>query len=106
MGRAAKTWRAWTRKEIDRLETLRVAARTAQQIADELGRSLPAIKCRLQLEGITQANRLAARWLPILSVPHTMKGAAAAAGASVWAVKQAKRKLRRAGFEIPAADRS
>jgi hypothetical protein len=35
--------------------------------------------------------------------PHTIAGAARRMGTSKWAVKQAKRKLRRAGFEVPDA---
>lgn len=99
-----KTWRTWTQNEIRRLEELRLQGRTAAEIARAMGRTEPSVKCQLQANGIAKPSGLA-RWLPILCKPHTLRSAAQEAGTTKWAVKQAKRKLRRAGFDIPAAVR-
>jgi hypothetical protein len=43
------------------------------------------------------------QWLDLFRKPHTLKGAAEAMGVSVWGVKVAKGRLRRAGFRVPRA---
>lgn len=98
----AKTWRAWTSHELRRLEELRLDGMTAPAIAAELGRTLASVKVRLCEEGFVHVG-VSQRWLRVLMRPHTIAGAAAEMGTSKWAVKQQKRKLRRAGFEVPAA---
>lgn len=99
-----KTWKTWTEKEIDELERLRLDGLFAHEIAARLGRTVPSVKCRLGAEGIAFPRRLERR-LEVLAGEHTIKGAAEKLGVTKWAVKQAKRKLRRAGFDIPAATR-
>jgi DNA-directed RNA polymerase specialized sigma24 family protein len=74
-------------------------------IADALGRSLPSVKCRLSAERIFKP-RARLVWLDLLSGPHTIRGVAAALGVSYGTVKQTKRRLRRAGFALPPADRN
>lgn|SRR6185369_134609 len=98
----AKTWRTWTAKERRRLEELRLEGRTAAAIAGILGRSLASIKCRLAQEQIRRPLQIG-RWLAVLMQPHTIEGAAREMGTTKWAVKQAKRKLRRAGWAVPDA---
>lgn len=104
----SKTWRTWTAKEVARLETLRLEGLTPEQIAPAMGRTVASIRNRLRQESI-QARprhvRTRLRWLDAFRQPHTIRGLAERFGVTVWAVKQAKRKLRRAGFEVPAANR-
>jgi transposase len=97
-----KTWKHWTVKEMARLEEFRLAGLTRQQIAVELGRTFAGVALKLQELGIRRPRALD-RWLAILSKPHRIKDVAKEAGVTVSAVKQAKRKLRRAGFDIPRA---
>jgi DNA-binding CsgD family transcriptional regulator len=99
-GRSPKTWRAWTRKEIDRLEALRLDGRTAKEIAAALGRTEASVKCRIGQEQITGMVRGRQRWLELLAAPIPLKEAARIMGVTVGAVKQQKRKLRRLGFEV------
>lgn len=98
-----KTWKTWTTKELERLEALRMDGLSAQRIADQLGRTLASVKCRLAGEGIERPRSL--KWLYVLVKPHGIAELAARMGVTKWAVKQQKRKLRRAGFDIPAAER-
>lgn len=97
-----KTWRTWTAGELRQLEELRIRAETVDRIAAELERTAGSVRNRLTAERIEAPLRLA-RWLPILSRPHTIAGAAALMGVTKWAVKQAKRRLRRLGFDVPPA---
>src|SRR5437868_377208 len=71
-----------------------------------LGRSLASVKNRLRQERL-RCPRSAAlnRWLPALSRPHTIAGLAALFGVKKHAVKQAERRLRRAGHDLPPATR-
>ncbi len=100
-----KTWRTWTRKELQRLEELRLAGLTAQRIADELGRTLASVKCRLCQEEIPRTYLTTNRWLMLLSGPHTIAWAAAEMGVKKPTVIRAKNRLRRAGFRCPPATR-
>lgn len=98
-----KTWKGWTVHELDGLERMRLDGLTVEQIAVELGRTVPSVKCRLASEGICRPRSM--RWLQVLNCQHSIAGVAKVMGVTKWAVKQAKRKLRRAGFDIPDAVR-
>jgi|ERR1051326_3949574 transposase len=102
---ACKTWRTWTVKELRLLEELRHEGLSAYAIAERLGRTVASVKNRLAEEGIRKPRRDLV-WLRILSHPHTIAGVAQKRGVTTWAVKRAKNRLRRAGFDIPAALRA
>jgi hypothetical protein len=74
------------------------------QIAREMGRSFASIKNRVFQDQVPSSWKMS-RWLEVLMRSHTIAGAAEEMGLTKWAVKQAKRKLRRKGFPIPAAKR-
>ena len=102
--RAQKTWRTWTQKEDYRLEELRMQGATAQEIATALNRTVPSVKNRVNQKRVSLAKRRFDKWLSVLHLP--LKEAARIMGTTVWAVKQKKRKLRRAGFVIPRLPRA
>lgn len=101
----SKTWRSWTVKELRRLEELRLARRTTAEIARELGRTPASVQNRIQQDGLPRAG-VGERWLEVLRGPHTIAGAARAMGTTKWAVRQAKFRLRAAGFVLPPARRT
>lgn len=100
-----KTWRGWGAADDAELARLRAEGLSAAACAARLGRTLPAVKNRIGLLGLGRTSSLVARWLPLLARPHSLREVARAEGVSVWAVKQAKRKLRRLGHRLPAATR-
>ena len=98
---APKTWRTWTRKEDRRLEDLRLDGLTAAAIAVILNRTVPSVKCRIGFLGAGRVMDGRAKWAAVLADPRPIKETAAMMGVGINAVKQAARKLRRAGFDIP-----
>jgi len=99
-----KTWKPWTVNEERKLLALRTAGVTMQAIADELRRTVDSVKCRLWSMEIclpTVIDRRE-RWMSLLvGQPVSLKVAAKIMGVSVNAVKGQKRRLRRAGFDVP-----
>ena len=81
------------------MRAMRVHGMSAREIARELVRTVPSVKCRLCAEGVRQGFVLN-RYLPYVTIPHTLKGVARALAVSVWAVKQAKRRLRAEGYKL------
>jgi predicted transcriptional regulator len=98
-----KTWRAWTAGELDRLDELRFAGWTIARIAAELGRTDASI--RNAAKAYEKSRMRAGQYLTAFSARHTIAGVAARLGVTKGAVKQQKRRLRRAGFKVRRADR-
>lgn len=100
--RARKTWRAWLSKELDRLADLRWQGLSIPEVAAAMGRTEPSVRNALRLNDVGRpVARRKLAWLDALRVPRPIRETAALMGVSHWAVKQAARKLRRAGFDIP-----
>lgn len=98
-----KAWKTWTVKELHRLEEMRLAGRSFEEIAAELGRTVHSAKCRCAIEGVRKP-RAAESWLAAFAKPHTTTALARERGVTVWAVRNAKRRLRRAGFDVQPAE--
>lgn len=100
-----KTWKAWTGGDERQLELLRCQGLSCRTIAERMGRTEAAIKCKLAEFFAPKASASRERWLAELLQPHTIAGVAARLGVTKWAVKRAKNRLRRAGIDVPAANR-
>lgn len=98
--KANKTWRSWTTRELDRLAEMRWQGMTATTIARELGRSLPSVKCRLQEGAVPRPEVFRRRWLLEFTRPHRIAELASRHDVTRHAVRQAKRRLRRQGFQL------
>jgi hypothetical protein len=99
-----RTWRRWTEAEVLRLEALRLDGLTAREIAALVGRPYLSVRTRLYREGLCRPRTSALRWLAAFAVPHTIAGVAARLGTTRQVVKNAKTRLRRAGFRVRAAE--
>jgi hypothetical protein len=97
--KAAKTWRAWTSKELEQLETMRLEGRSAPEIARTLGRTVPSVRCRLTTNQLQRGSRLA-KYIPLLTVRHSCTEAAKQLGVSLKYVSKVKAKLERMGFRV------
>jgi len=101
--RRAKTWKAWTQKEEDRLETLLLEGTTRAQIATALGRTQAAVNVRAWELGLRKASTRLARWVRLLTVPHTVAEVAQLLGVKPDTVVQITWRLRQEGHDIPRA---
>jgi len=95
-----KTWTAWTSRQTQDLLDLRAEGLSSVQIAERMGRTHASVRNRLVKMGAYKPLRRRWQWLDLLRQPHTLRGAAEAMGVSLWAVKVAKGRLRRAGFQV------
>ena len=96
-----KTWTSWGTLELRTLAELRGDGLTAAAIAAVMGRTLAAVRCKLQVLKLRKRrDALKYKWLPILREPHTIAGVAEALGVTKWAVKAAKQRLRGLGYKV------
>jgi hypothetical protein len=100
-----KSWRAWTRKEIERLSQLLYEGKSMVEIAQILSRSYASVKNRVVQEGFDSCRsyRRRLQWLDAFARPHTLQQVADQMGLTVWAVKRAKQQLRNAGYKVRRA---
>jgi transposase len=102
---AKKTWRAWTQKEIARVEAMRLEGMPLVEIAAGLNRTRSSIKGLVAQEEICLAHPGRERWAKLLVNPIPLKEAARMMGVTVGAVKKRKTKLKKLGFKIAALTR-
>lgn len=110
--RFKKAWRRWTREEDGRLTALRLGGMKLSDIATELGRTQQSVWGRMQALGIPQEVPNAyrgigryAKWVDILTKPHTINSARSAMGVTRGAVVTMRIKLRRLDYPVVAATR-
>ncbi len=99
-GAQMKTWRTWTPKEEARLEEMRMAGKTVKEIAAELGRTFASVNGRLSTLDVARAPRRWEQWLEAFSDGAPDRVVAERMGVGLYAVKQRKLRLRKAGFDI------
>jgi hypothetical protein len=96
-----KTWVAWTDGQLATLEALRFQGLTCREIAVAMNRTEASIRNAVTQNKFDHVPAGRERWAIVLACPRPIRQTAAIMGTTIWAVKQAARKLRRAGFDIP-----
>lgn len=100
-----RAYRFWSAGELHRLEELYLAGRAVSAIAAALNRTPSAVHWQAHALGLRRPHLRAQLWLEVFTVPHTYRQVAQAMGVSAKSARQAKQRLRRAGFSLPAAAR-
>lgn len=95
------TWKAWTSKEIARLEKMRSEGCSRKAIAAELGRTVGAVARKIADLNLPWWSALSLRWVHQYEINPSPTVAAKVFGVSIWSAKKWKTRLRKAGFIVP-----
>lgn len=93
------SWRSWTQQEETTLKEMFKDGATTKEVAKQVCRTPDAVRAKAGELGILIARRWP-DWLALLSVPYSCCELARKLKVTPNAVKQAKLRLRAAGFEV------
>ena len=100
MSVTAHVCRGWTGQEEECLEAMRLDGRSLCDIALALGRTVGSVKAMAWRLAAVKVLVAESRWLALLARPHTNRGLADFLGLTADAVKRARSRLRRKGFDV------